>query len=250
MILKNISKSYGKVKVLDDINIEISKGSVTSFIGANGAGKSTLLGIMSRIIERDTGSVLIDGVDIKNIGIENLAKKISILTQTNNINMKLTVQELVSFGRFPYSKNRLTLEDKKYVEKSIEYMGLSNLKNSYIDELSGGQRQRVFIAMKIAQDTEYIFFDEPINNLDIYYSTNLMKIIRKLCNELNKTIVLVLHDINYAAFYSDYICALKNGKIFINDITKNVINKQNLSEIFDVDFEIIEKDDKLLSVYF
>src|SRR5699024_8411909 len=132
-------------------------------------------------------------------------RRLAILTQTNHIQMKLTVRELVAFGRFPYSGNRITKEDETIIDQAIEYMELQEFEDRFIDELSGGQRQRAYIAMVIAQDTEYILLDEPTNNLDIYHATKMMKIVRKLCDELGKTVVLVLHEINYAAFYSDYI---------------------------------------------
>ena len=124
------------------------------------------------------------------------------------------------------------------------------MQDKFVDELSGGQRQRAYIAMVIAQDTEYVFLDEPTNNLDIYHATNMMKIIRKLCDELGKTIILVLHDINYAAFYSDYICAFKDGKIEKFGTVEEVMQKDILSEIYNVDFEIREIDGKPLSIYY
>ena len=120
----------------------------------------------------------------------------------------------------------------------------------YIEELSGGQRQRAYIAMVIAQDTEYVLLDEPTNNLDIYHSTNLMKIARRLCDELGKTVILVLHEINYAAFYSDYICAFKDGKIAKFGLVDEVINKETLSQIYQVDFEIMNIGGKPLTIYY
>ena len=178
------------------------------------------------------------------------SKKLAILTQHNNIQMKLTVRELVSFGRFPYSGSRLNEEDKAIVDKAITYMELEDFEDKYIDELSGGQRQRAYIAMVIAQDTDYVLLDEPTNNLDIYHSSNLMRIVRRLCDELGKTVILVLHEINYAAFYSDYICAFVDGRIAKFGTVDEVINKESLNEIYNVDFEIIRIKDKPLSVYY
>ena len=129
-------------------------------------------------------------------------------------------------------------------------MELEELKNRFIDELSGGQRQRAFIAMVIAQDTEYVLLDEPTNNLDIYHATNMMKMVRKLCDELGKTVILVLHEINYAAFYSDYICAFKDGKVAKFGTVKEVMTKEVLSDIYRVDFEIQEVEGKPLSIYY
>ena len=163
---------------------------------------------------------------------------------------KLTVEELVAFGRFPHSGGRLTDKDKDIINKSIEYMELNEFRNRFIDELSGGQRQRAYIAMVIAQDTEFILLDEPTNNLDIYHATNLMKIIRKLSDELGKTVVTVLHEINYAAFYSDYICAFKDGRVAKFGTVDEVMIKEVLSEIYNVDFEIMNIQGRPLSIYY
>ena len=179
-----------------------------------------------------------------------LSRRLAILTQSNSIQMKLTVRELVAFGRFPYSGNRVTLEDQKIIDRAISYMELEGFQDRFIDELSGGQRQRAMIAMVIAQDTEYVLLDEPTNNLDIYHATNMMKIVRRLCDELGKTVILVLHEINYAAFYSDYICAFKDGKIARFGTVEEVMTKENLSQIYQVDFEILTIAGKPLSIYY
>lgn len=189
-------------------------------------------------------------LDIAKWNSKELAKKLAILTQANNIQMKLTVYELVAFGRFPYSKGKLNELDKEKIQDAIDYMELNDIKNQYIDELSGGQRQRAFIAMVIAQDTEYVLLDEPTNNLDIYHATKLMRTVRRLCDELGKTVILVLHDINYASFYSDYICAFKDGKIAFYGSANDVITKENLKKVYNVDFEIIIKEGKSLSIYY
>ena len=213
MFVKDLTKRYDGKTVVDSVSFEIPKGKVISLIGPNGAGKSTVMGIISRLIARDGGIVDFEGTDIGKWKSKELAKRLAILTQSNNIQMKLTVRELVTFGRFPYSGGRNTDEDNAIIDKAIEYMELREIQDQFIDELSGGQRQRAYIAMVIAQDTEYVLLDEPTNNLDIYHASNMMKIVRRLCDELGKTVILVLHEINYAAFYSDYICAFTDGKI-------------------------------------
>lgn len=250
MIIKKLTKRYDGKTVVDAVSFEIPKGKVISLIGPNGAGKSTVMGIISRLIARDSGLVSFDGTDIAKWKSKELSKRLAILTQSNNIQMKLTVRELVTFGRFPYSGNHTTKEDEAIIDKAIEYMELQEFEGQFIDELSGGQRQRAYIAMVIAQDTEYILLDEPTNNLDIYHATNMMKIVRRLCDELGKTVILVLHEINYAAFYSDYICAFLDGKIAKFGTVKEVMNKETLSEIYKVDFEILEISGKPLSIYY
>ncbi len=250
MFVERLTKKYDGKAVVDSVSFEIPKGKVLSLIGPNGAGKSTVMGIISRLIAQDAGLVNFDGKDIFKWKSKELAKRLAILTQTNNIQMKLTVRELVAFGRFPYSGGRLNEEDEELVDKAIHYMELEEFEDRFIDELSGGQRQRAYIAMVIAQDTEYVLLDEPTNNLDIYHATNMMKIVRRLCDELGKTVVLVLHEINYAAFYSDYICAFVDGKIAKFGTVKEVMTKENLSEIYRVDFEIQEIQGKPLSIYY
>ncbi len=250
MQIKNLTKKYDDKAVVDSVSFEIPKGKVISLIGPNGAGKSTVMGMISRLIAHDSGQVNFEGTDITKWKSKELSKRLAILTQSNNIQMKLTVRELVAFGRFPYSGGRITKEDQEIIDKAISYMELEEFQDRFIDELSGGQRQRACIAMVIAQDTEYVLLDEPTNNLDIYHATNMMKIVRRLCDELGKTVVLVLHEINYAAFYSDYICVFVDGKIAKFGTVEEVMTKENLSEIYKVDFEIMEIEGKPLSIYY
>lgn len=250
MFVKELMKTYDGRAVVDSVSFDLPKGKVTSLIGPNGAGKSTVMGMISRLIARDSGLVEFEGEDIGKWKSKELSKRLAILTQSNNIQMKLTVEELVAFGRFPYSGGRLTAEDHEIVDRAIAYMELEDFRERFIDELSGGQRQRAYIAMVIAQDTEYILLDEPTNNLDIYHATNMMKIVRRLCDELGKTVVLVLHEINYAAFYSDYICAFADGKIAKFGTVLEVMTKETLARIYKVDFEIMEIAGKPLSIYY
>lgn len=250
MKIQNLSKTYDKKTVVNDIDLELPKNAVTSMIGPNGAGKSTLLNVISRLIAKDSGLVDFEGEDIAKWKSKELSKRLAILTQSNHIQMKLTVRELVSFGRFPYSGSYLNEEDHEKIKQAIQYMELADIQECYIDELSGGQRQRAYIAMVIAQDTDYILLDEPTNNLDIYHATNLMKTVRKLCDDLGKTVILVLHEINYAAFYSDYICAMVDGEIAKFGTVKEVMNKEILSSIYKVDFELMEIEGKPLSIYY
>lgn len=250
MNIKALLKNYGDKAVVSNVSFEVPKGKVLSLIGPNGAGKSTVMGMISRLLEKDAGVIDFEGKELGKWKSKELAKRLAILTQHNNIQMKLTVRELVAFGRFPYSGSRLTKEDNEMIDKAIAYMELEKYEDRYMDELSGGQRQRAYIAMVIAQDTDYVLLDEPTNNLDIYHASNLMSIVRRLCDELGKTVILVLHEINYAAFYSDYICAFVDGKIAKFGTVDEVINKECLNQIYKVDFEIIRIHDKPLSVYY
>lgn len=250
MKVQFIDKSYGAKRVVDGVSFEIPKQKITSFIGPNGAGKSTVLNVITRLIARDSGDILIDEKDIKAYKPRDLSKRLAILTQTNHITMKLTVRELVAFGRFPHSGARLTAEDYQFVDDAIAYMELDEFADRFIDELSGGQRQRAYIAMVIAQDTEYVFLDEPTNSLDIYHSSNMMQLCRRLCDELGKTVILVLHEINFASSYSDYIGAFLDGKLHKFGTVEEVMNKEVLKELYKVDFEIQHFNGKPVSLYY
>lgn len=250
VMIKNVSKIYNDKKVVEDVSLTIEKGTITSFIGPNGAGKSTLISMISRLIKQDGGEITLGGEDLSKTKDNDLAKKISILKQSNSINLKLTIRELVSFGRFPYSQGRLKREDWKKVDEAIDYMELRDMQHKYLDELSGGQRQRAHIAMVIAQDTEYILLDEPLNNLDMRHSVQIMKTLRRLVNELGKTIVIVIHDINFASCYSDQIVALKDGKIVKHGRTCDVIDECVLKDIYDMDFNIQNINNQRICVYF
>lgn len=248
--IKEVTKLYGDTAVVDHVSMTIPKGKITSFIGPNGAGKSTLLSIVSRLIAKDEGEVLIDGEEVSTTKNKELAKKLSILKQANDINVRLTVRQLVSFGRFPYSQGKLTDLDEKMIDSAIHYMELETMENKFLDQLSGGQKQRAYIAMVIAQDTEYILLDEPLNNLDMKHSVQIMKVLRRLADELGKTIVIVLHDVNFASVYSDYIVALRDGKVIKKGPTDEIIRNGVLKEVYDMDIKIQDIDQCRICLYF
>lgn len=248
--VKSISKKYGGKLVVDHVSTTIQKGKITSFIGPNGAGKSTLLSMISRLTAMDSGEVKIDGQDVTKAKSNDLAKKISILKQANHLPIRLTIRELVSFGRFPYSQGNLTKADWEFVDEAIAYMDLEDMQHKFLDQLSGGQQQRAFIAMVIAQNTEYILLDEPLNNLDMKHSVQIMKVLRRLVDELGKTVIIVIHDINFASCYSDYIVALKNGKVIKEGPTKEIVDESVLKEIYDLDIQIETINGNNICIYF
>ncbi|HAK32320.1 MAG TPA: iron ABC transporter ATP-binding protein, partial [Acinetobacter radioresistens] len=173
--LKNLSKSYHGQKVVNDVSLTIAKGQFTAFIGPNGAGKSTLLSMISRLTQVDTGDVLLDSQNIQQMRSTEIAKKLAILKQSNHTELRLSIEDLVAFGRFPYSQGRLKAEDQKIIDQAIAYMELEPLRHKQLSELSGGQRQRAYISMVLAQDTDYILLDEPLNNLDMKHSAQIMR---------------------------------------------------------------------------
>ncbi|NQX63475.1 ABC transporter ATP-binding protein [Paenibacillus qinlingensis] len=246
----NLTKQYTHNHGIHQVTTTIAKGQITSLIGPNGAGKSTLLSVISRLLPPDEGHVQIDGLDVGKTPSNQLARKISILKQTNHLQVRLTIRDLVEFGRFPYSKGRLNAEDKRFVEESIQYMELADMQHKYLDELSGGQQQRAFIAMVLAQDTEYVLLDEPLNNLDMKHSVQIMKVLRKLVDDLGKTVVLVLHDINFASSYSDHIIAMKDGRIAKKGTTDEMMDSAILKEIYEMDIPITVINGKKIGIYF
>ena len=248
--VQKVSKIYGSKTVVDNVSLDIERGKITSLIGANGAGKSPLLSMISRLIKKDGGKIFVEGVEIGECDSNELAKKISILKQSNYLNIRLTIKDLVSFGRFPYSKGRLTKEDREFIDDAIAYMELKDIENKYLDQLSGGQRQRAFIAMVLAQNTDYILLDEPLNNLDMKHSAQIMKVLRRLVEELDKTIVIVLHDINFASFYSDSIVAMKDGKIVKEGHTEDMMDSGVLEHVYEMKIPIRMINGNRLAVYF
>ncbi len=248
--IQNISKSFGERSILKGVDLKFEEGKITALIGSNGAGKSTLLSVISRLLKQDEGVVLINDKNITEYKNKVLAQQLSILKQFNNTAIRITVRELISFGRFPYSENKLTEKDEQKIREAIEFLGLEDLQDSFLDELSGGQKQRAYLAMVVAQDTQYILLDEPLNNLDMKHSVHMMKTLRKLCDELNKTIIIVLHDINFAASFSDYIVALKNGNVQYYDKTSHVIREEVLEEIFEIPFRITLCNNRKICNYY
>lgn len=250
IIARNISKSWGETRVIDDVSIEIPAGGITSIIGPNGAGKSTLLSIIARLVAMDRGTVSIDGLDVTKTPGDVLAKRLSILRQDNHTSSRLTVRDLVTFGRYPYSKGRPTTDDRDHIERAMAYLDLTSLSERFLDELSGGQRQRAFVAMVLCQDTDYVLLDEPLNNLDMKHASGMMKILRKAADDLRKTIVLVLHDINFASWYSDRIVAMRDGRICHAGSVGEIMDEAVLADIYGMPIRVQEIGGRRLGLFY
>ncbi len=238
--IQNVKKAYSDEVKIGTLDIEIPKAGITSLIGPNGAGKSTTLLMIGRLLAMDEGKITVANMDVANSKSGDLAKVLTILRQENHFITRLTVRQLAGFGRFPYSKGRLTKEDELIISKYIDFLGLRDLENRYLDELSGGQRQRAYVAMVLCQETEYVLLDEPLNNLDIARSVQMMEHLRKAADEFGRTILTVLHDINFAAKYSDRICAMKDGQIAAYGTSDEIMNPDILTKIFDTKIEVIK----------
>ncbi|MFT9497281.1 ABC transporter ATP-binding protein [Anaerosolibacter sp.] len=235
-----INIGYGEQLIVKDLSVEIPDKKITTIIGSNGCGKSTLLKAITRIISHQSGTVILDGKNILSENTKALAKKMAILPQTPESTSGLTVSELVSYGRFPYQKGfgRLTKRDYEVIDWALEVTGTKEFKFRTIDALSGGQRQRVWIAMALAQETEIIFLDEPTTYLDMAHQLEVLELLKRLNVEQGRTIVMVLHDLNQAARFADYIIALKNGTVVKAGNCDEVIRQDVLREVFHIDAEV------------
>ncbi|MDO6440743.1 ABC transporter ATP-binding protein [Marinobacter sp. 2_MG-2023] len=247
---RGLSKKYQDTLVVEDVSLQIPKGGLTSIIGPNGAGKSTLLSMISRLTPMSVGTVEIDGFDVTRTSGPELARRLSILRQHNESSLRLTVRDLVAFGRFPHSGGRLTTEDQKHIDEAIQYLELEEYQQRHLDELSGGQRQRAYVAMVMCQDTEYVLLDEPLNNIDMRHAVGMMQLLRRAADEKGKTVVVVLHDINFASCYSDHIIAMRRGQLAYQGMPEQIIRNEVLTDLYDIPTSVHELNGQRICTYF
>ncbi|KGM13554.1 iron ABC transporter ATP-binding protein [Cellulomonas bogoriensis] len=236
------TKTYGTTRVVDGVDLLIPRGGVTSVIGPNGAGKSTLLSIAGRLLEADGGTVHVDGMDVHTTRSDVLARRLATLRQDNHLTARLTVRDLVAFGRYPWSKGRPTPDDELHVCRALEFLELTDLAERYLDELSGGQRQRAFVAMVLCQDTDYVLLDEPLNNLDMRHQVAMMRLVRRTADELGRTVVMVLHDVNVAARYSDHLVAMRDGVVVHQGPPDRIVRTDVLRDVYDMHIPVHRVD--------
>ncbi|MGO1975102.1 MAG: iron ABC transporter ATP-binding protein [Propionibacteriaceae bacterium] len=248
--LRNVVKTYSSEVAIGPVDLKIPAGGVTALVGPNGAGKSTMLTMIGRLLGLDEGAIEVAGYDVSSTRSKDLAKIVSILRQENHFVTRLTVRQLVAFGRFPHSKGRLTPQDEGIINRSIESLDLADLEHRYLDQLSGGQRQRAYVAMVLCQDTDYVLLDEPLNNLDMRHSVHMMKHLRKAADELGLTVVIVLHDINFAGHYADHICAMKEGRVVEFGSPEEIMVDEVLTRLFDTRVTCIDGPNGRLAVYY
>lgn len=239
---EKLTISYDEKLIVDSLAMNIPKGKITTIIGANGCGKSTILKALGRIIKQKSGVVYLNGKDIRELSTKEVAKKMAILPQSPQAPDGLTVSDLVAYGRFPYQKGmgNLKEEDKKIIEWAIEVTKLEEYANTAIDNLSGGQRQRAWIAMALAQKTDLILLDEPTTYLDMAYQLEVLELLEHLNKTQKCTIVMVLHDLNLAARFADYMIAIKGGKVVSHGEPDKVMTDSVLKETFNIKAEIIK----------
>ncbi|MFD1859816.1 ATP-binding cassette domain-containing protein [Aeromicrobium camelliae] len=248
--VSNLTKRYGSVHALGPIDLEIPRGGVTALIGPNGAGKSTMLTIIGRLLSGDSGRVEVGDLDVVTSDSRELAKKLAILRQENHFVARLTVRQLVGLGRFPHSQGRMHPHDVDAVDMALEFLDLVHLQDRFLDELSGGQRQRAYVAMVLAQETDYVLLDEPLNNLDMRHAVAMMRQLRRAADELGRTIVVVVHDVNFAAAYADLVVAMVDGRIAHVGSPHEVITPHVLTEVFGTPVDVIQHREHPVAVYY
>ena len=242
--VSELTHTLGNRRVLDEVSADIPKGKITALIGPNGAGKSTLLHLIARHSPIQAGFIHLEEEDLTKISATDMALRMAVVAQDLGVLSRLRVKDLVAFGRWPKHHGRPTDKDREAVKQALEEFHLVDLQERFLDEISGGQKQRAFVAMAYVQDTDWLLLDEPLNNLDIRYAKSLMQHLRKMAEEKGKSIVIVIHDLNYALANADYFIAVKEGQIAFAGETSQVVTSEALSHLYEAEVNIIEKDGK------
>lgn len=240
MEVRELSFSYGKNKVLRKVSLKIQEGKITTIMGANGCGKSTLFSLMTKNLDARKGKIFLRGKNIRNLNLKEFARQVSIVQQYNTSSDDITVERLVSFGRTPHRKpmQAKSEEDERLVEWAMEVTGILDYREREVSRLSGGQRQRVWIAMALAQNTKILFLDEPTTYLDIRYQVEILELVKKLNEEYGITIIMVLHDINQALYFSHEVIGLKDGAVEFQGAPDQVIDRQSIRSLYGIELDV------------
>lgn len=240
--MENLASGYEQVRVFEGLNLTIEEGKVTTIIGPNGCGKSTLLKTIGRILKKQQGTVYLQEQNMQNLSTKDIAKKLAILSQTPIAPGQLKVEELIAYGRYPHRNNvnRLTNKDEEMIEWALTVTNTMEYRNRELAQLSGGQRQRVWLAMALAQETNILLLDEPTTYLDMAHQLEVLDIVKSLNEQHSCTIVMVLHDINHAARYSDHLIAMRNGIIMQTGTPQEILSAEVMRKVFKIDARIME----------
>ncbi|WP_320940251.1 ABC transporter ATP-binding protein [Lysinibacillus capsici] len=240
--MENLASGYEQVRVFEGLNLTIEEGKVTTIIGPNGCGKSTLLKTIGRILKKQQGTVFLQEQNMQNLSTKDIAKKLAILSQTPIAPGQLKVEELIAYGRYPHRNNvnRLTNKDEEMIEWALTVTNTMEYRNRELAQLSGGQRQRVWLAMALAQETNILLLDEPTTYLDMAHQLEVLDIVKSLNEQHSCTIVMVLHDINHAARYSDHLIAMRNGIIMQTGTPQEILSAEVMRKVFNIDARIME----------
>jgi len=237
---QSLTLGYHQQAIIDQLDIDIPKGKITVFVGSNGCGKSTLLKAFARLINPKQGQVILNGADIQQRSTSQVARELSILPQSPQAPESMSVYQLVRMGRYPHQNwlKQWSETDEQKVMEALERASLLDLKDRSVDSLSGGQRQRAWIAMTLAQDTDVILLDEPTTYLDLAHQIDVLDLLYDLNREQNKTIVMVLHDLNLACRYAHFMVAIADKKVFAKGDPSDILDAQNVRHIFGLDCHI------------
>ena len=240
---EDLSISYGDLDIVKNLNLNIPKGKITTIIGSNGCGKSTILKTIARILKPKSGAILINGNDIQGLNSKTIAKEMAVLPQSPAAPNGLSVGELVAYGRFPHQSGfgKLMAKDKEKIDWALKIIGMQQYKDRPIETLSGGQRQRVWIAMALAQETEILLLDEPTTYLDLAHQLEILQLLDDLNKTQGQTIVMVIHDLNNAARFADYMVGIKDGNIVCKGTPREIMTKDNLRKIFNIDAIVVDE---------
>ena len=240
--MENLASGYEQVRVFEGLNLTIEEGKVTTIIGPNGCGKSTLLKTIGRILKKQQGTVYLQEQNMQNLSTKDIAKKLAILSQTPVAPGQLKVEELIAYGRYPHRNNvnRLTNKDEEMIKWALTVTNTMEYRNRELAQLSGGQRQRVWLAMALAQETNILLLDEPTTYLDMAHQLEVLDIVKSLNEQHDCTIVMVLHDINHAARYSDHLIAMQKGIIIQTGTPQEIVSAEVMRKVFHIDARIME----------
>lgn len=230
--IDGVSLHIRGAKILSEVSLDIPKGGVTALVGPNGAGKSTLLSLIARLKPLQSGRITIDGLPVDTTPSLQLARRVAILRQDPGVASRLRVRELVGFGRFPHNRGRMTAQDRAAVDGALGAFDLEALADRFVETLSGGQRQRALVAMTVAQETDCLLLDEPLNNLDMGYARDLMRRLRALADERGGTVLVVLHDLNHAAAWADRIVCMQQGRVVADGSPAEILTPDILARVF------------------
>ena len=243
---QNLQVNYDEKIIIPSLNLEIPENKVTILSGPNGCGKSTLLKSIMRIIPIKSGKIFLDDKDMKSLSQREIANKISILPQTPIVPEGIDVKNLISYGRFPHKKSLsgLNKEDYEIINWAMEKTGILDIKDRIVSNLSGGQRQRVWISLALAQKTNTIILDEPTTYLDMAHQLEVLELLQKLNRNNKTTIIMVIHELNHATKFADNIIGMKNGNVLFQGDPSNVITKENLKLLYEIDATLVKNEEK------
>ncbi|QQR37096.1 ABC transporter ATP-binding protein [Devosia oryziradicis] len=239
--IDDLTLGYGSATILDRLSLAIPRGKITVLAGPNGCGKSTLLRAIRRLHRPSAGRILLETTDIAKLGERLLARQVGLLAQSPSAPEDITVEELVRLGRYPHQSmlQPWSHDDTRALETAMNGTGVAHLRHRHLGSLSGGQLQRVWIAMVLAQETEIVCLDEPVNHLDMSHQLDCLDLVRQLNSEFGRTIVLVLHDLNLAARYADQLVFLRDGVVAASGKPEELMVEDLIARVFDVDAMVI-----------